>query len=91
MKRFLPNVHPKPIHAGNPTPRIRYDRTSAAHQLGISVRTLEYRIAQGQLATTREGSKVMITHSELMRYARCNHTDRTSPHGEACSESNALF
>jgi excisionase family DNA binding protein len=53
--------------------RLRYDRLSAAELLSISVRTLDYRISNGQIKVRRDGNKVLIPHSELVRYARADH------------------
>jgi hypothetical protein len=55
--------------------RILYDRREAARQLSMSIRSLDYRIQQQQIATRRNGKKIVIHHSELERFARGNHTD----------------
>ena len=52
--------------------RLLYDRKEAARQLSISVRSLDYYIAQRKLATRRKGKKVLIPHGELVRFARCD-------------------
>jgi excisionase family DNA binding protein len=54
-------------------PRLLYTRKEAARQLSISVRSLDYLIATKQLATRRLGKRVMIPHSELVRFARAHH------------------
>ncbi len=46
---------------------------TAALQLSISIRSLDYLIAGKQLATRRIGKKVLVPHSELVRYANGNH------------------
>lgn len=58
--------------------RLLYDRKSAALQLSISVRSLDYIIAGGQLETRRIGRKVLVTRASLMRYAAGNHYAITS-------------
>jgi excisionase family DNA binding protein len=50
-----------------------YDREEAARQLSISVRALDYLIASKQINTRRIGRKVLIPHSELVRFASMNH------------------
>jgi hypothetical protein len=55
--------------------RILYDRKTAAAQLSISVRSLDYLIQQQHIATRRIGKKVLVHHTELSRFARGNHTD----------------
>ena len=54
------------------TTRILYDRKSAAQQLSISVRSLDYLIAAKKLATRRIGKKVLVPHGELVRFASAN-------------------
>lgn len=53
--------------------KLRYDRQSAAEMLSISIRSLDYRISTGQIRARRDGSKVLIPHAELVRYARTDH------------------
>lgn len=55
--------------------RLLYDRKEAARQLSISVRSLDYLIAGGQLETRRIGKKVLIPHGSLSRFAQANHYD----------------
>jgi hypothetical protein len=57
------------------TTRMLYDRKSAATQLSISIRALDYLIAAKKLNTKRIGSKVLIAHSELVRYSKGNHPE----------------
>lgn len=53
--------------------RILYDRKSAAVQLSISVRSLDYLIAQRKFDTRRIGKKILIPHADLVRFAKANH------------------
>ena len=57
----------------NENHRLLYDRKSAAGQLSISVRSLDYLIAQGRFNTRRIGKKVLIPHADLVRFARADH------------------
>jgi hypothetical protein len=50
-----------------------YDRKSAARQLSISVRSLDYLIAGRELETRRIGKKVLIPHGALSRFSQANH------------------
>jgi hypothetical protein len=61
------------VTVASPT-RILYDRKTAAAQLSISVRSLDYLIQQQHIATRRIGKKVLVHHTELSRFARGNHT-----------------
>ena len=59
--------------------RMLYDRKESARQLSLSVRSLDYLIAAKTFRTIRIGKKVMIPHSELVRYASSNHYGRIAP------------
>lgn len=54
-------------------PRLLYDRRKSARQLSISIRSLDYLIAAKTFQVRRIGSKVLIPHSELVRYSRGDH------------------
>jgi excisionase family DNA binding protein len=64
---------------GTPTPDhdfpVRYGKKDAARMLGISVRTLDYRLEQKKMKFTKAGNRVMIARSEILRYGRTNDTD----------------
>lgn len=53
--------------------KILYDRKSAAFALSISTRSLDYLIGNKALNTVRLGSKVMVTHAELVKFSKKNH------------------
>ncbi len=55
--------------------RLLYPRRDAAHQLGISVRSLDYLVSDHQLDTRRIGKRILIPHSELVRFAKGNHPE----------------
>jgi hypothetical protein len=65
-------------HTMNDEGRMLYDRKSAAVQLSISVRSLDYLIAAKRLATRRIGKKVLIPRGELLRFARGDHPEAVS-------------
>ena len=67
-------IYPHADRRCTPTTRLLYDRRTAAQQLSISVRSLDYIIQQQQIATRRLGKKVLIHRAELSRFARANHT-----------------
>ena len=58
--------------------RLLHSRKEAAWMLGMSVRSLDYLIANKQLATRRIGGRVLIPHSELVRFARADHFEPVS-------------
>ena len=53
--------------------RLLYDRKSAAQQLSISVRALDRLIASKLLNTRRIGTRVLIPHADLRRFAKADH------------------
>lgn len=64
---------PELCAAAEEEPRLLYDRKNAARQLSISVRSLDYLIARGELQYRRMGKKILIPRGELVRYARGDH------------------
>lgn len=70
-------------------PRILYDRKSAARQLSISVRSLDYLISGKKLATRRLGKKIMIPHAELVPFASANHYDPMTPTMRSDADTDA--
>jgi hypothetical protein len=66
-----------------PSTRLLYDRKEGARQLSISVRSLDYLIAAGEIETRRIGKKVLIPHGALVRFASGNHY--VSPRGLAAA------
>jgi hypothetical protein len=63
----------------NDAPRLLYDRKEAARQLSISVRSVDYFLAQKKFDTRRIGKKVLITHASLVRFAQGNHFEGVLP------------
>lgn len=55
--------------------RLLYDRKNAAKALSISIRSLDYFLANGAFQTRKIGKKRLIPHSELVRFARSDHFD----------------
>ncbi len=68
--------------------RLLYDRKTAARMLSISVRSLDYIIAAKGLDTRRIGSKVLVTHASLVRYASGNHCESVMTSGSAKGSGN---
>lgn len=56
-----------------PVEKFLYDRKSAAAALSISVRSLDYLLANKALRTRRIGRKVLIPAGELRRFAQADH------------------
>jgi hypothetical protein len=44
-----------------------------ARQLSLSVRSLDYLVANKKLEFRRIGKKVLITHASLVRFSQANH------------------
>jgi excisionase family DNA binding protein len=53
--------------------RLLYDRKTAARMLSISLRSLAYLLSRGEIRFRRIGSKTLIPHAELVRFARGHH------------------
>jgi excisionase family DNA binding protein len=62
-----------------PFKRMLYDRKSAAQQLSISVRSLDYMISRQHLPIRRIGSRILIRHEDLKKFSRGNHTENIVP------------
>lgn len=54
-------------------PRVLYERKDAARLLSISLSSLDRLIANKQLAARRIYRRVLIPHTELMRFSRSDH------------------
>ena len=50
--------------------RLLYERRCAAHQLSVSVKTLDRLIGTKRLNTRRIGRRVLVPHAELMKLSR---------------------
>ena len=59
--------------SANQGPRMLYDRKAAAHELCISVRSVDALIKRRELETRRIGKRVLIPHAALVKYARADH------------------
>ena len=58
--------------------RLLHPRKEAAWLLGISVRSLDYLIANKLLATRKIGGRILIPHSEPVRFSRADHFELIS-------------
>jgi excisionase family DNA binding protein len=55
--------------------RLLHPKKEAAYLLGISVRALDYLIADKKLSTRRIGKRVLIPATELHRFIRSDHPE----------------
>jgi hypothetical protein len=55
-----------------------YHRSKAACMLGISVRSLDYLIANKKIRSQKIAKRVLIHEKELQRFARANHHEPLS-------------
>ena len=58
---------------GAPVERLLYSRKNAAFALSVSVRRVDYGIADGEFETRKVGTRVLITAASLRRWAASNH------------------
>jgi excisionase family DNA binding protein len=49
---------------------LRLTKSQAAQILGLALRTIDTRIAEGKLAVVRDGRRVFILSDEVERYAK---------------------
>ena len=69
----LPVVEmPAPVPA---LPKLLYDRKSAAYVLSMSVRAVDYLIANKIIKARHIGGKILIPTGELKRFASADHPD----------------
>jgi excisionase family DNA binding protein len=60
---------------------ILLSRKQTASLLSISLRGLDYLLAQGKLRARRVGKRVLIPRQEIERFARADHPDPIVPEG----------
>jgi excisionase family DNA binding protein len=73
-------VAPSEIHEVSDAPHILNTRKDAARQLSISVRSIDYLIAEGRIRAKRIGGRVLITTKELYRFATDDQVEPLVPH-----------
>lgn len=56
-------------------PRLLYNRKDAARQLSISIRYLDYLIANKRLSTRKVGKRKLVPRCELVRFSRADQPD----------------
>jgi hypothetical protein len=72
--KSTPSLRPVLVTQRTPlTNPLRCSRKEAARILDISVRTLDYHRANKRIAWQKDGQKVVILYSELVRFSRSNH------------------
>ncbi len=59
--------------------KLLYTRDEAAYALSLSVRSIDYLIANKKLTFRRIGKKVLIPADEVRRFARADHPDSVRP------------
>lgn len=75
----MPNENEGPRLLAKPeVHRLLHPRKEAAWLLGISVRSLDYLIANKQLATRKIGGRILVPHNELVRFSRADHFELIS-------------
>ena len=64
----------------NQIEKLLYSREDAAAALSISIRSVDYLIAEGKMTTRRIGRKILIPAGDIKRFARADHPEciRTS-------------
>lgn len=57
--------------------QLLFERGEAAKILKVSIRLVDYYIAEGEIAARRFGRRVLISRSELERFAKRDHGGRS--------------
>ena len=58
---------------GNTRQPLLVSKKEAAASLGVCLRTVDYLLADKELACVRIGKRVMIKYSSLVAFCRCDH------------------
>lgn len=66
-------------------PRLLYSRAEAAYQWSLSIRAVDYGIAEGTIRVRRIGGRILITHQELLRYASHDQIATITPSSSSSS------
>jgi excisionase family DNA binding protein len=61
--------------------RLLYPRSESAFLLGVSLRTLDYKIQGVEIRVRRVGRKVLIPRDELLKFMRRDHATRPDGSG----------
>jgi hypothetical protein len=56
-----------------------YSRKQAAYMLSESLRSIDYKLANGSLKHVRQGGRVKIAHAELLRHASIDDNTPVGP------------
>jgi hypothetical protein len=64
------------LTSDTPLPRLLYSRAESAYLLSLSIRAIDYGIANGTIRVRRIGGRILVPHAELLRLAR---TDQIKP------------
>ena len=70
----------------NQIEKLLYSREDAAAALSISVRSVDYLIAEGKGTTRRIGRKILIPAGGIKRFARADHRERIRTSGKVRGE-----
>jgi hypothetical protein len=54
-------------------------RKEGAYQLSLSIRAVDYLIAERRLQTRKIGGRILIPHDELIRFARADRPQQMTP------------
>ena len=66
----------------NQIEKLLYSREDAAAALSISIRSVDYLIAEGKVTTRRIGRKILIPAGDIKRFARADHPERIRTSGK---------
>ena len=73
----LPIVLDSVMASAEPPQKLLYSRKDCAFVLSMSIRAVYYLIANKRLAFRKIGKKILVPHSELVKFSRANHRELT--------------
>ena len=68
-----------PLHKTQAQPKLLYSKAEAAQMLSLSLRTIDYLIATGELTARRIGRRVLLAHNALVLFTRKDHLETGRP------------
>ncbi|MFL6435990.1 MAG: helix-turn-helix domain-containing protein [Terriglobales bacterium] len=68
-----------PLHTTEVQPKLLYSKAEAARMLSLSLRTIDYLIATGELTARRVGRRVLLSYNSLTLFTRKDHLETGRP------------
>lgn len=66
----MPTIKPNPNES---VPKLLFSRKEAAYSLGLSLRSIAFLLARGELKYRKVGNKTLIPYAELVKFSKQDH------------------